>query len=324
LKWRDTESQEAYRLYLLGRYHWGRLTPSEIYRAIGFFEQAIRIDPRYALAYAGLAEAYRALPITSDVPPRDVLPKGKAAALKALEIDAGLAEAQATLCFIQIWSDWDWANAERTCKRAIAINENAAEGHRAYAVLLSDLGKHERAIAEARRARELDPLSLLTNVIEAHALHYAGRNTEALSRLQATLELDRNFWIAHLFTGKVLVAQHRFKEALQEFAKARELSHGNSEAVSLLGYTFALDGDRSAATRALAELLDRSRRSYVPPFNIAMIYNGLGERARTLDWLEKAYADRDVRLTFLKVERKWDPLRSDPRFASLARRMKLG
>lgn len=322
LNHRYTESEPAYRLYLLGRYHWGRLTPPEIRKGIDYFHQAIDLDPTYALAYAGLAESYRSLPITSDVPPSQVLPMGKAAAQQALEIDAQLDAAQATLCFIQIWSDWDWTSAERSCKRALEINPNGADGHRAYAVLLSDLARHEQAIAEARRARELDPLSLLTNVIEAHVLHYAGRNADAMRRLQATFELD-DFWIAHLIAGKVLVAEARLDEALREFAKARDLSARNSEAISLLGYALARKGDRAGANRALGELLTRARSGYLPPFNIAMIYNGLGDRQQTFAWLEKAYADRDVRLTFLKVEHKWDTVRSDPRFVSLARRMKL-
>ena len=190
-------------------------------------------------------------------------------------------------------------------------------------MLLSDLGRHEQAIAEARRAAELDPLALITNAIEGHVLHYAGRDAEATTRLRATLDLDANFWIAHLFLGKVHLARNELPEALAEFEKARALSAANSEAVSMVGYTLARLGDRKGAEAALAELRDRSADHYVPPFNVAMIYNGLGDADNTFAWLEKAYADRDVRLTFLKIEHKWDPLRSDERFASLARRMQL-
>ena len=314
---RYTESAEAYRLYLLGRLHWSRLTPDEIYSAIGYFQQAITADPSFALPYAGLAESYRSLPISSDVRPAEVLPKGKAAALRALQIDPDLDQAQASLCFLQIWTDWDWNGADRSCKRALELDSNSADGHRAYAILLSDLGRHEPAIAEARRARELDPLSLLTNAIEAHVLFYAGRDDDAMKSLQRTLEIDPNFWIAHLFAGKVHLGRGQLPAAMAEFEKARALSHGNSETISLLGYAMARAADHAGAQRMLETLHARSVTSYVPPFNIAMIYSGLQDAGATLDWLEKAYLERDVRLTFIKIEHKWDWLRTNPRFARL-------
>ena len=320
---RHTQNGAAYRSYLLGRYHFLKLIPSEIDKSIEYFNRAIEQDPQYALPYEGLAEAYRSLTITGDEKPSEVMPRGKAAALRAIELDDRLDSAWASLCFIQIWWDWDWSAAERSCRRAIEINPNGADGHRAYAVLLSDLGRHEQAIAEARRASELDPLALITNAIEGHVLHYAGRDVEAATQLRATLELDANFWIPHLFLGKVHLARNEPQEALAEFEKARALSAANSEAVSMIGYTLALMGDRKGAQATLAELLSRGTEHYVPPFNVAMLYNGLGDVDNTFAWLEKAYADRDVRLTFLKIEKKWDPLRSDERFASLTQRMKL-
>lgn len=323
LTYRHTQNPDAYRSYLLGRYHFLKLIPPEIDKSIGYFNRAIGQDPQYALAYEGLAEAYRAMTITSDRRPSEVMPQGKAAALRAVELDERLDSAWASLCFIQIWWDWDWPAAERSCKHAIEINPNGADGHRAYAVLLSDLGRHEQAIAEARRAAELDPLALITNAIEGHVLHYAGRDVEATTRLRATLDLDQNFWIAHLFLGKVHLARNELQEALAEFEKARTLSAANSETVSMVGYTRARLGDRKGAEATLAELRDRSADHYVPPFNVAMIYNGLGDADKTFAWLEKGYVDRDVRLTFLKIEHKWDPLRADERFTSLAKRMKL-
>ena len=167
---------------------------------------------------------------------------------------------------------------------------------------------------EARRATQLDPLSLITNAIEGHVLHYAGRDNEAMERLQATLDLEADFWIAHLFMGKVHIRQGRLDEALQEFEKAKRFSGGNSETVSMIGYTLARKGDLKGAKAAIEELRSRIPEQYVPPFNIAMIYNALDDRDRTFEWLEKAYAERDVRLTFLKVEWKWDALRGDARF----------
>jgi len=320
---RHTQSAAAYRAYLLGRYHFLKLVPPEIEKSIEYFDNAITQDPQYALAYEGLAEAYRAMTITGDRRPSEVMPQGQAAALRAIELDDSLDSAWGSLCFIQTWWDWDWAAAERSCRRAIELNPNGADGHRAYSVLLSDLGRHEQAIVEARRASELDPLALITNAIEGHVLLYAGRNADAAAKLRSTLELDENFWIAHLFLGKVYLADNDLPNALAEFRKAQTLSAQNSEAVSMVGYALARAGDRKGAQAVLAELLERGKQQYVPPFNVAMLYNGLGDTDDTFAWLEKAYADRDVRLTFLKIERKWDSLRSDERFASLAKRMAL-
>ena len=320
---RHTQSTDAYRSYLLGRYHFLKLVPPEIEKSIEYFNGAIQQDPQYALAYEGLAEAYRAMTITGDRRPSEVMPHGKAAALKAIELDDRLDSAWGSLCFIQIWWDWDWPAAEQSCKRAIEINPNGADGHRAYSVLLSDLGRHDQAIVEARRASELDPLALITNAIEGHVLLYAGRNADAAAKLRATLELDANFWIAHLFLGKVHLADNDLPSALAEFRTAQTLSAGNSETLSMVGYTLARSGDRKGAQAALAELLARGKEQYVPPFNVAMLYNGLADTDNTFAWLEQAYADRDVRLTFLKIEKKWDALRSDERFAALAKRMAL-
>lgn len=320
---RETESGDAYQSFLLGRYHYLKLVPSEIDKGIKYLQEAIGQDPGYAAAWAALAEAHRALAITGDRKPADVLPVGKTAALKAIELDENLDSAVASLCFIQTWWDRDWRGAERSCRRSLALNPVSADGHRAYAVLLSNLARHDEAMASARRAVELEPLSLITRAIEGHVLHYAGRNDEALASLRSTLDLDPRFWIAHLFLGKVHLERGELREALLEFEKARELSAANSETVSMIGFTHARMGDRASAMRALEELTGRASSQYVPPFNIAMIHNGLGDHDRTFEWLEKAYLDRDVRLTFLKVERKWDPIRTDPRFRSLARRLQL-
>lgn len=320
---RETESGDAYQSFLLGRYHYLKLVPSEIDKGIEYLQEAIEQDSGYAAAWAALAEAHRALAITGDRRPADVLPVGKTAALKAIELDENLDSAVASLCFIQTWWDRDWRGAERSCRRSLALNPDSADGHRAYAVLLSNLARHDEAMASARRAVELEPLSLITRAIEGHVLHYAGRNEEALASLRSTQDLDPRFWIARLFLGKVHLERGEFSEALREFEKARELSSANSETVSMIGFTHARMGDRASAIRALEELTARAAGEYVPPFNIAMIHNALGDLDRTFEWLEKAYADRDVRLTFLKVERKWDPIRSDARFRSLARRLQL-
>jgi serine/threonine-protein kinase len=320
---RGTENAEAYRLYLLGRLHAGRLTRPELYLSIDYLQQAARIDPGYALAYAALAEAWRALPITSDVRPLEAFPNGKTAALQALALDDTLAEAHATLCFIEMWYDWNWPTAERECQRALALDPNSAEANRAYAVLLSDLGRDDEAVTKGRRARELDPLSPITATLEAHVLLCAGRYDAALARLRETLALYPRFWVAQLILGKVMLQRGQLDEALSAFGEARANSGGNSEPISLIGYTRAVAGDAQGARDILAELDRLAQARYVPPVNVALVYSGLGDTSTALDLLDRAYEERDVRMTFLAAEPKWDRLRSEPRFVALTGKMGL-
>lgn len=320
---RYTENVAAYQLYLMGRYHWNKLIPPEIKKSIGFFQQAIDLDPSYALAYFGLAEAYRSLAITSDVRPRDAFPQAKAAALKALAIDESLAEPHSTLAMVHMWFDWDWVAAEREAKRAISLNPNSAASHLAYAHVLSNLGRHAEAITEGERARELDPVSLIINAREGAVLYFARRNDEAAERLQKTLELDPNFWIAHLFLGHVYLEKKNYPEAIAEFAKAKDFSRGHAQAMSMIGYVSALAGDEAKARAILDELKSRSAQQYVPPYNIAVVYLALAERDEAFAWLEKANEEHDVWVSFLKIDPKWDPYRSDPRLAAILQRIGL-
>jgi TolB-like protein/Flp pilus assembly protein TadD len=321
---RGTSNIEAYQLYLTGRYYWNKLTPSALRTSIDFFQQATEIDPGYALAFCGMAEAHRALAITSDVPSKETMPQAKAAARKALEIDNSLAEPRATLVFALIWFDWDWTGAEQEAKRAIDLNPNLAMAHVAYAHLLSDIRRHDEAIATAARARRLDPVSLIVNAIEGSVLYFAGRDELARARLEKTLELDPNFWIAHLFLGKVFLESGNYKQAIEEFTKAKQFSYGNSEAISMLGYAWAVAGDSPKARAVLKELKSLAAQRYIPPNSFAVVHLGLGERDEAIAWLEKAYADRDVRLSFLNVDRKWASLYSDQRFVSLLKRLGFG
>ena len=320
---RYTDNVEAYQLYLTGRYHWTKFTPPDIRKGIGFFQQAIDLDPKYALAYFGFAEANRSLAINADVPSKDCLPQAKAAAIKALEIDDSLAEAHASLSFSLIWYDWDWEGGAREAKRAIALNPNSAHSHFALAHILSDQGRHDQALAEMARARELDPVFLLYRALEGMLFHHARRDAEALDRLQQTVDLDPNFWITHLMLGKVYTQQRKYPEAIKEFGKARELSHGNSEAIASIGYAAALAGDLLKARAVLDELKALSNEHYVPPVNVALVLSALGEKDEALASLEKGCTERDVRLTILKVDPRWDALRSDPRFIAILKRIGL-
>ena len=318
---RYTANSAAYQLYLAGRYHWSRITLPEIRKSIECFRAAIDLDPSYALAYAGLAESYRALPITSDVPSNEAMPQAKEAAARAIQIDESLAEPHASLCFIRFWYDWDWPGAERSGRRAIELNDNSAFAHLAYSHLLSVLGRHEEAVAEGERARELEPVSLIINALNGALLYYAGRFEEGAARLRSTLDLQPEFWVARLFLGKIQTEQERYAEALEEFERARQSSRENSETIAMLGYVQALTGATAKARATLAELKALARQRYIPPVNVAVIHLGLGEKARAFAWLEKAFEERDVRLAFMKIDPKWDRWRSDPRFLAVRRRL---
>jgi len=320
---RYTENVDAYQLYLIGRYHWDKFTPPDIRKGIGFFQQAIDLDPNYALAYFGLAQANLSLAFSADVPSKDCLPQAKAAAMKALEIDDLLAEAHASLAFSIAFFDWDWTGAEREAKRAVALNPDSGMAHFAYAHVLSNLGRHDEAASEGGQAIALEPVFPLFRAIGAMFLHHAGHNDEAYVGLQKALELEPNFWIAHITLGKVLIQQGKYDEAIAECEKAKELSHGNSEAIASIGYVAALAGDASKARAVLGELKTLSRQHYIPLHNIALVYNGLGEQSEALFWLEKACDERDVLVALLQVDPKWDSLRSNPRFVAILKRIGL-
>jgi TolB-like protein/Flp pilus assembly protein TadD len=320
---RYTQNVEAYQLYLTGRYQWGKLTPPDIRKGIVFIQQAIDKDPTYALAYFGLAEANRSLSINADVPSKDCLPQAKAAAMKALQIDESLAEAHASLSFSFAWYDWDWNGAEKEARRAIALNSNSAHAHFALAHVLSDLGRHDEAIAEMAKARSLDPVFLLYAALEGMFLHHAGRNDEASAKLQKVIELEPNFWVTHLVLGRVYLQQRKYPEAIIEFGKGRDLSRGNSEAIASIGYAEALAGEKTKARGVLDELKVLSGQRYIPPHNIALVCSALGDQNEALAQLEKACDERDVRLTVLKVDPRWDLLRSNPRFVAILKRIGL-
>jgi TolB-like protein/Flp pilus assembly protein TadD len=318
---RYTENLEAYRLYLTGRYQWSRLTPPEIRKSIDSFQQAIRLDPNYALAWFGLAEANRSLAINANFPAKDCLPQAKLAAEKAIAIDPMLAEAHASLSFCLIWYDWNWAEAEKEARRGIELNPNCAHAHFALAHVLSDLARHDEAITEVARARELDPVFPLFGALEGMMLHHAGRNEEAMAKLQKMLTLDPSFWVTYLQLGKTYTQQGRYPEAIAEFTKAKDLSHGNSEAIASIGYVAAIAGDAAKAEAILDEL--KTATHYIPPASIALVYTALRQPEAAVSWLNKACDNRDVWVTLLKVDPRWQSLRSDPGFISVLKRVGL-
>jgi DNA-binding winged helix-turn-helix (wHTH) protein/TolB-like protein/Tfp pilus assembly protein PilF len=319
-KKRYTENVEAYQLYMKGRFHALRLTRAETDKAIDFFNQTIALDPNYALAYVGLAEAYVPMAMTSGAPSWEVMPKAKTAVLKAIEIDETLAEAHAVLGLINFWYDWNWQSAEEHFLRALEINPNSSEARSGYAHLLSNTRRHEKAMTEIKRVIELDPLSLRNNAIEGQILFFAGKNDEALDRLQKTIDLEPNFWLAQLFISRVYSEKGMHREAVAAAQKAGDIS-GNSQSIAYRAYALAKGGKTADARPLLDELLKLSANGYVPPYNIAVVYNGLGENEKTLDFLEKGFAEKDGRMVFLPVEPMWDNLRTEPRFQDLMRRL---
>jgi serine/threonine protein kinase/Flp pilus assembly protein TadD len=318
---RYTENAEAYQLYLRGRFHVYKLLPDEIRQGVTYFQQAIDLDPNYALAYAGIADAYRSLGIGSEVSPADSFAKSKAAAKRAIEIDDTLSDGHATLGMTMFWGDWDWAGAESEFRRAIELNPNDVNAHLFYAHLLSNTGRHPEALSEVKLARELDPLFPFAGALEGQFLLQAGKTDEALDRLHKTFELAPNFWMPHLFAAIVFVEKENYPEALAEARKARSLSTASTYSIAIESYALARLGNRAEAEKVLTELLDLSKTRGIPATHIAVAYNGLGETELALDWLEKAFTEHDPKMAFLKIDPKWNNLRSSPRFVELMKRM---
>ncbi len=317
---RPTENPEALQLYQRGRFHVFKLTPPEILKGISYFQQAIQIDPNYARAYVGLSEAYRSLTLSAEMSPSEMLPKSLAAAQKAVELDDSFSEAHTSLGATLFWQ-WNWSEAENQYKRALELNPNSSDAHIFYAHLLSNTGRHEEALSEAKRARELEPLFPFLRALEAQFLVHAGRPDEALSRLQEAFELAPGFWMPHVFASSAYIAKGMYAEGISEARKAQELSPMQTSSVSFEGYALAKSGRREEAQALANELIRRSSERFVSGSHIAMIYAGLGENDKALEWLEKGYQQRDPKMTFLKVDLKWDDLRSEPRYIELMNTM---
>ncbi len=316
-----TENIEAYQLYMKGRFYLLKGVKSDTETSISYFEQAIELDPRYALAYTGIADAYRGRTVGGEMPSSEAMPKSKAAATRAIELDDRLAEAHANLGHIYFWYEWDWKAAENQHRRALELDPNSPDALQFYAHLLSGTGRHAEALAKIKRARELDPLNLRVGAIEGMLLLHAGKVDEAIARLQKTLELDPNHRITLMMAARAYAEKGMFAEAVAATNKAREISPISSEPIAYGTYALAKLGKIAEARAALEQLLKSSTERYVPPYSIALVYNALGESGKALDYLEKAFAEKDVRMVWLKVEPKWNNLRNEPRFVDLMRRM---
>jgi serine/threonine protein kinase/lipoprotein NlpI len=321
---RFTEDSDAYQLYLKGRYFCNRRTEEYLKKAIEYFSQAIDKDPGYALAYAGLAESYAALPDYSSLPPSETYPKATEAVLKALEIDSTLAEAHTMLAIIKLEYNWDWEGAGQEFRRALEFNPGYATGHFLYAFYLMYKARFDEAIKEIKRASELDPLNILIKTCVGTIFYCSRQYDQAMEALQRSLEMDPNFVNTHYNLGLIHLQKSRYEEALAEFQKEKSISKSGKPLLEpSIGVAYALMGEKGKARQVLDDLLERSRKMYVTPYGLALVYFSLEEREEGFKWLDKAIEVRDRWLCFLKVDPLFDSVRSDPRFTTLLKKIGL-
>jgi TolB-like protein/Tfp pilus assembly protein PilF len=319
-----TDSPEAYNLYLKARYYWNKRQEEAVRRSITLFDDALQRDPRFALAYAGLADTYNLLGTYNYLPPIQAYPKAKAAALKALEIDDKLAQAHAALgCVFSIY-DWDWARAEAEFKRSIQLNPSYVTAHQWYAInCLTPLARHDEAISELRKAQAVDPLSLGIQASLALTFYYARQYEQAIEQCRLTMDMEENFWVTHLFLSWAYLQCSRFQEAVATCERAAQLGKNDPISLAALGNAHALAGNRSEALRLVGELTLLAQCRYVPASEVAILWLGLGETEQAMQWLLQASEERSLRLIYLKVEPRWDGLRTDARFVELLARTRL-
>jgi len=322
---RYTENTEAYQAYLRGRYFWNRRNEEGFRRGIDYFQQAISIDPSYALAYAGLADCYALLSDYSVVPPREAMPKAEVAAIKALEIDGTLAEAHTSLAFVRMAYNWRWTEAEQGFQRAIELNPNYATAHQWYASYLVQMNRFDEALAEIKRAQGLDPLSLIINANSGLYLYYAGQYDEAIKQVSKTLEVDQTFGVAHLYLGYIYLQKPgRTVDAVAQLEEAVKHMGDDPETQAALGYAYAVAGKTAKARDVLNRLQQPRPGGYVSPYFVAILYTGLGEKDQAFMWLNQAYEDRHPGLVLLKIDPRFNHLRDDPRFTELVRQLDFG
>lgn len=310
---------DAYEAYLKGRYYCRTLTGAGVAKGIENLKRAIEEDPGYAPAHAALAEAYYALS-NMQLNPREAMTQAKAEAAKALELDDSLAEAHAALGVVKAFYEWDWAGADAEFKRALDLDPAWAGAQGWYGAYLALMGRLDESRAELERARRLDPLSLSINSTMSLPLFLAGRYDEVIDQMHRALELDPGFYLAHVSLGIVHESKGEFDKAIEEFMKARQVDD-SPEILALLGHTYALSGRKAEAESVIAQLQGMSKTRYVSPYDIALVYAGLGEKDQALKWLQRAYETRSEGMTNLKTDSRLNGLRSDPQFQNLLRLM---
>jgi len=318
-----THDPEAYAAYLRGRYHWNRRTSAAFDLAIGEYEDALRRDPTYAAARAGLADVHAARALLEFARPTEAFPAARREAEQAIALDPSSPEAYTSLGVVRYQFDRDWAGAESAFRTAIDLNPRYPPAHHQFADLLKAVGRLEEAMTEVRAALELDPLSLPINTGVGHVLYLSRRYPEAIEQYRRTLELDPTFVLAHLWFGRPYLELGRFAEAIRHLRTARRLSHGSTMATAMLAHAYASAGRRREALELLRRLRARAEAEYVPSYWVGLVYVGLGDADAAFRWFDRAYAERSSWLTWMMVEPRFDRLRADPRFDDLLGRMNL-
>jgi serine/threonine-protein kinase len=316
-----TENLEAYNLYLQGRYFLHERFDQR--KGLMYFQQALEKDPNYALAYVGIASCYATLGFFGLLPPKEVFPKARAAAEKALEIDDTLSGAHSSLAWIKTNFDWDWEGAEKGFKRALELNPGLASSRTRYATFLSARGRFEEAIAEMKRAQELDPFSLSVHSTAGVIFYMARQYDKSIEQLHRVLEMNPNSMPAYFYLGETHIVKGMYEEAIAALQKGLTLSGGSPFAIGWLGMAYAYSGQKNEALNMLGRLDELSKERYVSPLNFGIIYMGLGDEDKAVEYFEKAYLDRDPFLVFGKVQPIADSMRSHPRFAEILRKMGL-
>jgi TolB-like protein/DNA-binding winged helix-turn-helix (wHTH) protein/Tfp pilus assembly protein PilF len=310
---------EAYELYSKGRFYWNKRTEEDLKKAIGFFQQAVDKDPGYALAYDGLADCWLPLGWYGYLSPAATFPRAKVAVTRALSLDDSLAEAHTSLAFVHLYYDRDWTGAEREFRRAIDLNPNYANGHHWYGEFLSLVGRHQQAIAESQRARELDPLSNIINTWVGSRYFFARQYDKAIEAYRNAVEMDPNFVPARLVLGQAYEQKGMLREAIAELETAVRLAGGSPVYQASLAHAFGIAGKRMEAGKALADLKKMAETRFVSSYDLALAYLGLGDNVKVLELLDEAVREGSPRVAFLGVEPRFDGLRSDPRFRQLLR-----
>jgi TolB-like protein/Tfp pilus assembly protein PilF len=320
-------STEAYDLYLKGRFYWNKRTTTALKKAIEHFKRAIEIEPDYALAYTGLADCYSSLGFSFDagaLSPGEIIPKAKAAVMKASQLDDNLAETHTSLAFIKLNYEWDWAGAEREFLRAIELNPNYDNAHHWYSHCLLATGRTDESLTQSKRALELDRLGLVINAHLGWHYLYADQPDLAIDQFQRTLEIDPNYGLAHWYLGQAYERKAMYDEAFAELNKAKAILEQNAGVEADIAYTFAISGKKEPARKIMRELEQRSKSTYVSSYHLALIYAALGETDRSFECLDNAGRERSDLLVYLKIDRRLDGLRGDGRFLHLLGKMGLG
>jgi TolB-like protein/DNA-binding winged helix-turn-helix (wHTH) protein/Tfp pilus assembly protein PilF len=312
----------AYEAYLKGRYYWNLRTAEGFKKASDYFQQAINQQPDYGSAYSGLADCNSGLTWHGFAVPTEALPKAKAAALKAIEMDPASGEAHASLGLV-LSHQWSWASAEDEFKRALQLNPRYANAHHWYGDYLSVVGRHEEALAEAKRAFELDPLSPMINTWLGYRYYHARRYDEAIEQGRKILEFDPSFGAAHLLLGLAYVQKGLHAQAISELQTATSLSGNSPIYMAQLGVAYAAGGKNTEALSIVEQLQNIARQRYVSSYGLAQIYAALGNKQQAMKWLQSAYDERAVWMEYIKVDPVLDSLRSQPRFQDLVRQMGL-